>query len=169
MNEKLTFRKADEADAMRIWLMIEQAKKQMQQLGSQQWQDGYPIPETIACDIAFGYGYVLCNEEGAVAYGSVIFDSEPAYEAIEGKWMDDEPYVVVHRLAVANEMKQQGVGTLFMQKVEEFSRQQNVHRFRVDTNFDNHYMHKILERLRFAYCGEIQYDRGARMAYEKSI
>lgn len=169
MNEELIFRSAVEADADRIWQIIRQAKEQMWRLGSQQWQDGYPTPETIARDIALGCGYVLCKQECVIAYGAVIFDGEPAYEAIEGKWMDDEPYVVVHRLAVADEMKQQGIATLYMERVEEFSLRKGVNRFRVDTNFDNYYMHKMLERLGFAYCGEIEYNRGSRMAYEKKL
>lgn len=104
-----------------------------------------------------------------IAYGAVSFDGEPAYEAIEGKWLSEQPYVVVHRLAVADEMKQKGIATLFMQKVEEFSRGKGIHSFKVDTNFDNFYMHKMLERLGFVYCGEIIYGRGVRMAYEKLL
>lgn len=169
MNEDVTFRSAVEADAERIWQIIRQAKEQMRLLGSQQWQDGYPTLETIAHDIAHGYGYVLCRQACVIAYGAAIFDGEPAYEAIEGRWMDDDPYVVVHRLAVVDEMKQQGIATLYMEKVEWLSLQKGINRFRVDTNFDNHYMHKMLERLGFAYCGEIQYERGSRMAYEKKL
>lgn len=169
MNEELIFRQAVEEDARRIWQIIQQAKEQMRLLGSQQWQDGYPLLETIVSDITLGNGYVLCKEGHAIAYGSVIFDGEPAYKAIEGKWMDDEPYVVVHRLAVADEMKQRGIATLFMEKIERLSLRKGVNRFRVDTNFDNHYMHRMLERLGFAYCGEIEYNRGSRMAYEKTL
>lgn len=169
MNEELIFKPAVEEDAERIWQIIQQAKEQMRLLGSQQWQDGYPLPETIISDITLGNGYVLCKEGCVIAYGSVIFDGEPAYKVIAGKWMDDEPYVVVHRLAVADEMKQRGIATLFMEKVEILSLQKGVNRFRVDTNFDNHYMHRMLERLGFAYCGEIEYNRGSRMAYEKKL
>lgn len=169
MNEELIFRQAVKEDGGRIWQIIQQAKDQMRRLGSQQWQDGYPSPETIANDLALGIGYVLCEAAHVIAYGSIIFDGEPAYEMIEGKWMDDEPYVVVHRLAIADEMKQRGIATLFMKKVESLSLRKGINRFRVDTNFDNHYMHKMLERLGFAYCGEIEYNRGSRMAYEKKL
>jgi len=37
----------------------------------------------------------------------------------------------------------------------------------VDTNFDNRYMLRMLERLRFAYCGKIVYGSGERLAFEK--
>ena len=37
-----------------------------------------------------------------------------------------------------------------MQKVEELSRSQGIHSFKVDTNFDNFYMHRMLEKLGFS-------------------
>ncbi|MDR2626513.1 MAG: GNAT family N-acetyltransferase [Dysgonamonadaceae bacterium] len=169
MYRKIIFRKAESADAERIWEIILQAKEQMRRMNSRQWQDGYPSMENITGDIENGYGYVLCNGSGVVAYAAVIFDGEPAYNTINGKWMTDAGYVVVHRLAVADEVKNKGIATLFMQKVEELSRQKGIQSFRVDTNFDNLYMHKILYALDFTCCGEIMYDKNRRQAYEKKI
>lgn len=169
MDEELLFRKAAEADAQRIWQIIGQAKEQMRRLGSKQWQDGYPMLGTIKEDIALGNGYVLCEDGGVIAYGAIIFTGEPAYDDIVGNWMDDAPYVVVHRLAVADEAKQRGIATYFMQRAEELSCRSGVFRFRVDTNFDNTYMHQMLTRLGFAYCGEVRYRKGMREAFEKRL
>lgn len=169
MNEELLFKKAAEADAGRIWQIIGQAKEQMKRLGSKQWQDGYPLLATIKEDIAQGNGYVLCEEGAVIAYGAVIFTGEPAYDEILGSWMDDAPYVVVHRLAVADEAKQRGIATYFMQRVEELSCRNGVFRFRVDTNFDNTYMHQMFARLGFSYCGEVRYRKGMREAFEKRL
>lgn len=163
------FRPAGEEDLERIWEIILQAKEQMRLAGKQQWQDGYPAPEDIARDVASGYGYVLCRAGRAVAYGAVIFDGEPAYEVIRGKWATEPPYVVVHRLAVAEEVKQQGMATLFMRQVEGLCRRKGVGSFRVDTNFDNVYMLRMLEKLGFRYCGKIVYARSERLAFEKRV
>jgi hypothetical protein len=108
----MEFRKAIESDVERIWKIIQQAQAQMRKLNSEQWQNGYPAPDNIANDIKNGYGYVLCNEDSVIAYGAIIFDGEPAYVAIDGKWLSEESYVVVHRLAVADEAKQRGIATL---------------------------------------------------------
>jgi N-acetylglutamate synthase-like GNAT family acetyltransferase len=170
MYRETTFRKAESTDIDRIWEIILQAKAQMHRMNSRQWQDGYPAVENIAGDIENGCGYVLCDAvSGVIAYAAVLFDGEPAYNAINGKWLTDAEYVVVHRLAVADEAKNRGIATLFMQKVEELSRQREIHSFRVDTNFDNLYMQKILFTLDFTYCGEIMYDKNKRQAYEKRI
>lgn len=169
MNEITTLRKAVKADTERIWEIIGQAKEQMRLLNTLQWQDGYPSLENITRDIESGYGYVLCLENKAIAYAAVIFDGEPAYNSINGNWLSDQPYVVVHRLAVANEMKKRGIATLFMQKVEDLCLLKKIYSFRVDTNFDNYYMLRMLSALGFTYCGEITYERYKRMAYEKRL
>lgn len=163
------FRKAKQVDAERIWQIILQAKEQMRRMNSRQWQDGYPAIENITSDIEKGYGYVLCEDSDVIAYGAVIFDGEPAYGNIQGKWLTDLPYLVVHRLAVADEVKKQGVATFLMQKIQELGQQKGTGSFRVDTNFDNLYMQKILFALGFTYCGEIYYDKNPRRAYEKII
>ena len=166
MNE-IQLRQAQEADLERIWQIILQAKEQMRLRNSTQWQDGYPTVECITNDIHKGYGYVLFREEGIIAYAAVVFDGEPVYDNIQGTWLSDYPYVVVHRIAVADEAKQQGIATLFMQKIEELSLEKGIRSFRVDTIADNLYMHKIFANLGFTYCGEVFYDKNQRMAYEK--
>ncbi|MDR0541054.1 MAG: GNAT family N-acetyltransferase [Dysgonamonadaceae bacterium] len=168
MNE-IQLRKAETTDVVRIWQIILQAKEQMRLRNSRQWQDGYPAVENIIHDIANGYGYVLFVHNEVIAYAAVIFTGEPAYEHIQGQWLSEQPYVVVHRLAVADERKRQGVATLFMQKIAELSRRKGVYSFRADTNFDNLYMQKIFAKSGFVYCGEVLYDKNRRMAYEKII
>jgi GNAT superfamily N-acetyltransferase len=165
----ITVRKAVSSDTERILQIILQGKERMRLRGSKQWQDGYPAFENIADDIDNEFGYVLCADNIVIAYAAVIFSGEPAYDSIKGNWLSDGPYVVVHRLAVADEMTQRGIATLFMRKIEELSFRNNVFSFKVDTNFDNQYMQKVLTKLGFAYCGEIMYESGYRMAYEKIL
>ena len=165
----IKFRKAKPTDTERIWQIILQAKEQMRRMNSRQWQDGYPAVENITNDIENGYAYVLCDEDAVIAYGAVVFTGEPAYNNIQGKWLTNLPYVVLHRLAVAEEVKNRGVATSFMQKVAELAKQKNVGSFRVDTNFDNLFMHKMLFALDFTYCGEVFYDKNQRRAYEKVL
>lgn len=164
------FRKAEERDVERIWQIIGQAKAQMQRLGSRQWDESYPAIGDIRQDIREGNGYVICREGRVVAYGVISFDGEPAYEEIEGEWPDDLPYVIVHRLAVADEAKRQGVAKQFMLQAEEVSRKRGVYRFRVDTKYDNAYMLRLIEALGFDYCGEVYYrNHSARRAFEKRL
>lgn len=104
-----------------------------------------------------------------VAYGAVVFDGEPAYDAIEGAWLTDGEYVVLHRMAVADGEKGRGVATEFMRRVEAMAHGRGTGSMRVDTNFDNRYMLRMLGRLGFVYCGKVRYRSGERLAFEKPL
>lgn len=163
------FRTATMQDVERIWTLMQQAKAQMYREGKQQWDESYPLPCHIEADITKGYAHVLCLEDVVVAYGAVAFDGEPAYDVIEGEWLSVQPYVVVHRLAVADEVKRQGVATRFMLEVERLAVAHGVFSFKVDTNYDNFYMQRMMKTLGFTHCGTIHYPRGERMGYEKEL
>lgn len=122
------------------------------------------LPEEIqaATDTAESPGKVI-------AYGAVAFDGEQAYDAIEGTWLTGGAYVVLHRLAVADGEKGRGRAREFMQHVEATARRRGVGSFRVDTNFDNRYMLRLLARLGFVYCGKVRYRSGERLAFEKPL
>lgn len=167
---EFVFTKADISQVPRIWEIILQAKAQMKRAGSTQWQDGYPLHETIEQDIAAGVGFVILSQGTVIAYGAVSFDSEPAYNELIGTWLSQQSYVVVHRLAVADERKHQGIARGFFEFVEQYALQHNVHSFRVDTNYDNLFMLRLMQSLHFTDCGKVYYGiRGERMAFEKLL
>lgn len=168
--DDLTFRLATLADAPAIMSIIDYARHQMLAEGKQQWNESYPVLQHIEADILSGHAYVMCLCDKIVAYGAIIFGEEPAYRHIQkGQWLSEQPYVVVHRLAVSGTARKRGLGTLFMQWVEKLMLERGVYSFKVDTNFDNFAMQRVLEKLHFCYCGEIKYERGTRMAYEKIV
>lgn len=174
MDPALIFRPAVDADLPRIVAIIRQAQAQMRAAGSRQWQDGYPARTDIAADIAHGCGYVLQKRDtpepdGVIAYGALVFDGEPAYGHIEGKWLTDGAYMVLHRLAVADGEKRRGVATEFMHRAETLARGKGVASFRIDTNYDNIGMLHMTQREGFVFCGKIRHESGERLAFEKRL
>lgn len=163
------FRKATESDVPAITAILKMDVRQMLAEGKQQWNENYPNEIHARADTDKGVGYVLEREKEVVAYAAVVFDGEQAYDSIDGKWLSDEKYVVVHRMAVSQTMKSKGIGRVFMQTIEEYARSLGVKSFRIDTNFDNYAMLALLNKLGFTYCGEIQYESGSRKAFEKLI
>ena len=156
-------------DVPAIMTLVEAAVRRLAAMGVDQWQDGYPNRGRIEQDVAEGIGYVIEENDRVVAYGAVIFTGEDAYRAIEGRWLtDEENYVVVHRLCVADEVVGQGFGRHFMEAVEQFSRGR-VRSFRVDTHADNRVMQSLLPRLGFTRCGTIRIDGRPFEAFEKII
>ncbi|RYG02983.1 MAG: GNAT family N-acetyltransferase [Chitinophagaceae bacterium] len=165
----MELRLATDNDADTIWMILQDAIACRKADGSQQWQDGYPNPDTIKSDLINGYGYVLEENGATIAYGAIIFETEPAYEAIEGKWLSDDDYVVIHRVATSKEVKGRGVAAQMFRLIEELAVSKNVYSVKVDTNFDNVPMLKILDRLGYTYCGEVYFRGAPRKAFEKLL
>ena len=78
--------------------------------------------------------------------------------------------MVIHRMAVADGMKHRGVATCFFGHTAQYAASRGIHSFRVDTNFDNTYMLRLVKTMGFTGCGKVQYGpRGERLAFEKLI
>ena len=156
-----------------IWEIILQAKAQMYREGKHQWDENYPTVPILENDVRRGWGYVLVpsdDDSDIIAYGAVVFDGESAYSGLQdGQWLSGQPYVVLHRLAVADRWKRQGMAVRYMQAVCDLALSRDIRSFKVDTNYDNFYMQRVFSRLGFTYCGRIRYDAGERMAYEKRL
>jgi GNAT superfamily N-acetyltransferase len=165
----MIFRQADFNDAERIWQILQDAIAQRKADGSLQWQDGYPNPNIIHEDIKKRCGYVQVENGNIIGYIAVIFDKEPAYEEIEGKWLSDEPYIVAHRLAIAKEEKRKGIAVNIMREIENIALSENIRNIKVDTNFDNIPMLKILDTLGYIYCGKVYFRGSPRRASQKIL
>lgn len=165
----MIFRKATVNDVPQVMRIINDAVSRMLNEGKCQWSRSYPGPEHILADIQAHCAYVLCDERVVLAYGAVMIDGEPAYRALEGEWLSDGHYVVVHRLAVSMNKQSRGNGARFMKAVEHMAASEGIGSFKVDTNFDNDRMLHLLDKLGFERCGTIQYPQGERIAFEKLI
>jgi GNAT superfamily N-acetyltransferase len=165
----MNLRKAKQSELPIIWEIIQYAIAQRKQDGSDQWQDGYPNETTLQQDLNSGNAYVITEDEIILGYAAIIFDKEPAYEGIEGKWLTDGDYAVVHRVAASKQAKGKSIGIKFFQIMEDLCRDEKIYSIKVDTNFDNQPMLKILEKLDYTYCGEVYFRGGARKAFEKVL
>ena len=164
-----TFRQATETDIPAIWEILQQAILRRKADGSKQWQDGYPNQDIIRHDIENKVGYVLAEAEKIVGYTAVITNYEPAYDNIEGKWLTNGEFIVVHRVAIAHNHLGKGLAKKIMKFVEKFAVSHNIFSVKADTNFDNPAMMSVFEKLGYVYCGEVYFRGNARKAYEKVL
>ncbi len=165
----LQFRKAVIQDSAEIWNILQQAIENRRKDGSLQWQDGYPNLETVKSDIEKNIGYVLINSGEIIGYSAVIFNDEPAYIDIEGEWLTSDDFVVVHRVAVSDNYLGKGLAQKIFGFIEDLAISNGIYSIKVDTNFDNIAMLKILEKLGYTYCGEVHLRGSARKAFEKTL
>ena len=165
----LQFRKATLQEIPQIWEILQKAIQRRKEDGSNQWQDGYPNPEVIKADIEKEAGFALIEGENLVGYCAVLINDEPAYAGIEGNWLTNEDFVIVHRIAIAQDYLGKGLAKEMMKFVEEFAIKNSIYSVKADTNFDNLAMMKSFEKAGYVYCGEVFFRGSARRAYEKVL
>jgi len=161
----MRIRKATYSDIPELMQLFEHAKGIMRASGNMhQWGNGYPSEDVVRCDIERGVCYVVCDAIGRIeATMALIPGPDPTYSVIEeGRWLNDEPYYVIHRIAVAVP----GKGHARRMLDYAFERTGTI---RIDTHRDNAIMHHILRSYGFCRCGVIHLANGdPRDAYQLS-
>lgn len=128
-----------------------------------QWGQNYPPEEMIRQDILDGKCYVNLKGEEIAAVFYFAVEEDPTYRMIDGAWLNDDPYGVIHRIAVAQNGK--GVaGECFRFVMAQCKN------LRIDTHEDNLPMQRCLAKHGFARCGIIYLEDGdPRIAYQKVV
>ncbi|MDO4454292.1 MAG: GNAT family N-acetyltransferase [Eubacteriales bacterium] len=168
----MIFRNADERDIKRIMEMICQAQEDLKSQGVDQWQAGYPNEEIVQEDIRRRENFVMEQNGEIVATVVFSFEKEPSYENIyDGKWQSEDPYAVIHRIAVDRSKKKNGVATEMLEEIIKKCHENKILSIRIDTHRDNHIMQSWIAKNHFSYCGVIylKSDGTARNAYERRL
>lgn len=164
----MILRKTKLNDVYRVMEIIDQAKQYFKNSGIDQWQEGYPNDETIQQDITNEEAYVLEDNGHILGTCMVTVHGEPTYDVIDGKWLFDDDYICVHRIAVDNQYKGAGLASIILDQV--VAMYPAYRSIRMDTHKDNLSMQRFLTKYGFVYCGIITLQSGAlRRAYEKRI
>lgn len=141
------------------------AKKFMDKTGNEtQWKDNYPDYEMLYDDINKGNLYIYEDNNGIIG-GVFCFyiGVEITYNNIyKGKWLNENPYGVIHRIAVSQ--RNQGVASYCIQWC--IKQHNNI---RIDTHKNNIPMQKTILKNGFTFCGIIKKEDGTkRLAYQIS-
>jgi len=166
---KLDFRKAMPDDTSAIWKILSDAIQRRKEDGSDQWQDGYPNLEVVQLDIKREIGYVLIHEETIIGYAAILINDEPAYDDLAGSWQCENGFAVVHRVAIASGFLGKGLAQKMLGLIELWAQEQKIPSIRIDTNFDNIGMLRILEKSSYIFRGEIFMRNKPRKAFEKIL
>jgi len=158
----MTIRKTTLHDLDTVMSIYDEARTIMRESGNMaQWQDGHPSREIIERDIKMGASYVCVQNNEIVAVFFFGINPDPTYAKIDGQWLNDEPYGVVHRIARRHSAR--GTGAFCLNWC--YNQHPNI---RLDTHSDNAPMRSLLDKLGFTYCGIIWLANGdERMAFQK--
>lgn len=164
----MILRKTKLDDIGKVMEIINQAKQYFKNNNIDQWQEGYPNEESIKEDIMNEEAYVLEDNGKILGTCMVTIQGEPTYHTIDGKWLFNEDYVCVHRIAVDEQYKGAGLASIILDQA--IAMYPNFHSVRMDTHEDNLSMQRFLTKYGFVFCGIITLQNGApRRAYEKRI
>ena len=159
-------RKTKTDDIDEVCDIFNEARAYMKEIGNpNQWGDFHPVRDLLIKDIEAGKSYVCIDDNDRVsAYFYFNIENDPTYAKINGSWLNDEPYGVVHRIAKRRDAPKGSAEACIRWCLEQCD---NV---RLDTHKDNIPMLKLAEKLNFTYCGIIWIASGdERMAFHCSL
>lgn len=169
----MVFRKAIHGDLPDIMRVVGEAQAFMRKLDIDQWQDGYPQREVLAQDIELGQLYVFDDGGSIAAFAALVPGTEPIYDAIDGAWRTEGPYLTIHRMALDDAHRGGGLAAAMMDRAAGIARGQGCASLRADTHRGNRAMRRFLEKQGLILCGTVVYTvkRGdpLRVAYEKLL
>lgn len=163
------FRRATMADLPAILKIYGHARELMARNGNPtQWGSTFPREEMVRDDIEQRRTMLLVDtvdgEERVLAQFALCPGADPTYANIDGAWLDDDPYVTIHRIASSG-LARGAARDCINWAIEHYG---NV---RADTHPNNKAMQHVLESNGFARCGLIQLlDRPTdttRIAYQR--
>ena len=151
-------------DLNEILEIFKYARKFMKENGNpNQWKDNRPSSTLIEEDIKHQQFYCIKQDDVIVGVFAFIIGDDITYHHIEGKWLNDAPYGVIHR--IASNGKTKGILNAALNYCES-----HVSNIRIDTHEDNKIMQHLLEKRGYQKCGIIYVDDGTpRIAYQKEI
>lgn len=154
-------RKAKWNDLDAIYSILEISIAKMRSENNlKQWNNIEEIKSKIREDIKLNRYYVLENAE---IYASFMYEVgiDETYNNIEGSWLNDEEYGVIHR--IMSNFSKKGI----LPEVIDYCFLQ-CNNIRIDTHKDNSRMQIALQRNGFVRCGIIYLQDGnPRIAYQR--
>lgn len=171
---QLEFKQATMAHLDELTQIMADGIQFLKEQKSTQWQDGNgPDKAKIKQDIENQACYILTNEKDQII-GTValIRGVDPVYTAIsQGKWEGDALYCSLHRVAVTQAFRGQGVSLQLLIHSLIEAQKWEIYDVRIDTHALNLPMQKVIQRAGFICRGVVHFPilNGKRLAYQKII
>ncbi|MBP3618903.1 MAG: GNAT family N-acetyltransferase [Lachnospiraceae bacterium] len=162
----MRIRSATIGDLPNIRKIYNAAKAYMDASGNpNQWAIGYPPEEYLRQDIELSRLYVCEEDDKLCGVFMLSFQEDPTYHYIDGAWLNQEPYGVIHR--IASDGTKKGIFQTVLEFCKEKMTEQGIANLRIDTHADNKTMQHLVEKYGFKRCGIIYLENGApRIAYQ---
>ena len=150
-------------DLEKILSIFEQAREFMRKTNNpNQWGKNRPQYESVVTDIKLRRMYTIWDENEIAGVFS-LFDYDKDYEQLNGKWLNNEPYVAIHKIASTG--KRGGIFNTALELAK--TKSKNI---RIDTHKFNKIMKLNIKRNGFKYIGVVYIEeKYERLAYHLVI
>ena len=95
---------------------------------------------------------VIENDE-IVGHFAFIYEIEHAYDVINGKWLNQDKYITIHK--IASKYNNKGIGGFIIKYVIDRCKKEGIYNIKIDTHKNNLSMNKFLTNKGFINCGVI--------------
>lgn len=159
----MEIRKAKAKDLKAIYAILDNAKKIMDKDGNKnQWKDLNKVKEIVLKDVNNENFYLVEDNNKIYGVFSFIIGDDPTYSYIKGKWLNNDEYGTIHKIASSGE------GKNIFSHIFKYCKSK-IKNIKIDTHKDNARMKHLIEKTGFHFCGEIYLSDGdARLAYQYS-
>ena len=115
--------------------------------------------------------YIVKENEETIGFFAMIFGIDITYNVIKGKWINNDEYVTIHK--IASKYYRRHIASFILSYVEQTIANKGIKNIRIDTHIDNVSMNAFLLKNGFVKCGTISItcnfeDKySLRIAYQK--
>lgn len=118
-----------------------------------QWTDYNEFEKGVIKYIENNCFYVVERDDEIIGVFAMIYGVDETYNKIKGKWINDDEYVTIHKIAV--KYYQEHIASFILNYVVNCIKLKFINNIRIDTHKDNISMKTFLKKNGFIYCGVI--------------
>lgn len=169
----MEFKKATIKDTSEILNIVKIAMNHMKEENNPQWVDEDAIMNSIINYINNNQYYLAIKNNEIVGIFALILTKDETYDVIDGKWLNNEKYITIHKIAV--KYHKQHIASDILNFIIDLAKEKSINNIRIDTSSLNKSMTTFLEKNNFKYCGVISITKNFndlkshRNAYQKEL
>jgi len=149
----MRIRLAKEEDIPLLMEIVRRVVSLMRLQGNLQWEEHYPNEAVFREDVSLARLWVAEIDDTVAGVVALTTDREADYDQAD---LDNEqPAVVIHRLAVDPSFHGSGVAKALMQKAEQVATAKGLSLVRTDTNSENEATRRLFPKKGYRFAGEI--------------
>ncbi|WP_112179712.1 MULTISPECIES: N-acetyltransferase [Paraliobacillus] len=160
---------ATEKDLEGIMLVVKSVVKMMNEQGSFQWNDTYPLVTDYQKDLRREELYIYKESELILGVCTISKRGHEEYDEIA--WSQHDHALTVKRLAVDPNARGKGLADNFFQFAEKVAKKHNANHLTTDTYAENQYAQKLFKRNGFRFVQARREEKEAAELYyfEKAL